>query len=247
MSAYGGPQIVSDGLVLCFDPANPRSYIGGATSCFDLSGFNFSGTVQSGIAFSSSVAGNFVLGATTSAIVSNMTTTLQSTFTISIWFTTLAQVNTPKEAKLFSKNSQNATSTTDAPINIAVSDTGRSVTVGLRNGLSYAANYPVGGVDLIANNIFLQNSWANVVIKYNQVSLEIWGNGNYFTGIAWTGALSNNPGRAYTLGRAAFEINVPASYTQYSGNLGVFQMYNKSLSTSEIQQNFNALRGRYGI
>ena len=53
MSAFGGPQIVSDGLLIYYDAANPRSYVGSATSCFDLSGFNNTGNLSSGISFSS--------------------------------------------------------------------------------------------------------------------------------------------------------------------------------------------------
>ena len=245
MSAFGGPQIVSDGLLIYYDAANPRSYVGSATSCFDLSGFNNTGNLSSGISFSSGVSGNFIFGATTSFINTGFVTTLSTSFTINMWYTTNPQVNSVP--MLFSKSSSNATATTDAPINIIPSSNGRSLTVGLRNGLSYAANYPVGGVDLTATNIFSASVWANLVIKYDQINLEVWANGNYFTGIAWTGTLSNNPGRPYYLGRAPFEIAVPANNTQYSGNIAIFQMYSRSLSTSEIQQNFQAQRGRFGI
>ena len=41
-------------------------------------------------------------------------------------------------------------------------------------------------------------------------------------------------------------------YTNYDdyyfdGKISNFRIYSKALTTSEIQQNFNALRGRYGI
>jgi len=31
------------------------------------------------------------------------------------------------------------------------------------------------------------------------------------------------------------------------GNISVVQVYNRALSAAEVSQNFNALRGRYGI
>ena len=40
-------------------------------------------------------------------------------------------------------------------------------------------------------------------------------------------------------------LNVGSS--GYYGSIGSFRMYNRALSASEIQQNFNSLRGRYGI
>jgi hypothetical protein len=33
----------------------------------------------------------------------------------------------------------------------------------------------------------------------------------------------------------------------YNGNLGVCRVYTRALTAAEIQQNFNALRGRFGI
>jgi hypothetical protein len=33
----------------------------------------------------------------------------------------------------------------------------------------------------------------------------------------------------------------------FNGNVGNVQIYNRALTQAEITQNFNALRGRYGI
>ena len=40
MSVYGGPDIITDNLVLCLDAANPKSYPGSGTLWYDLSGNN---------------------------------------------------------------------------------------------------------------------------------------------------------------------------------------------------------------
>ena len=48
MSIYGGPEIVTDGLVLHLDAANSKSYPGTGTSWFDLSGSNNHGTLVNG-------------------------------------------------------------------------------------------------------------------------------------------------------------------------------------------------------
>jgi hypothetical protein len=37
------------------------------------------------------------------------------------------------------------------------------------------------------------------------------------------------------------------STTWLNGKISNVQIYNRALSASEVQQNFNALRGRYGI
>jgi hypothetical protein len=33
----------------------------------------------------------------------------------------------------------------------------------------------------------------------------------------------------------------------FTGNLAIAQLYNRALSAAEIQQNFEAIRGRYGV
>jgi hypothetical protein len=46
MAVIGGPDVVTDGLVLCLDAANPKSYPGSGTAWNDLSGNNFDFTID---------------------------------------------------------------------------------------------------------------------------------------------------------------------------------------------------------
>ena len=48
MSVYGGPEIISDGLVLCLDAANRKSYPGSGTTLFDVSENGRSATLING-------------------------------------------------------------------------------------------------------------------------------------------------------------------------------------------------------
>ena len=60
MGTSYNPHIVSDGLVLCLDAANPRSYPGSGTSWYDLSGNGNNGTLVNGVGYSSDNAGSLV-------------------------------------------------------------------------------------------------------------------------------------------------------------------------------------------
>ena len=53
MSAYSGPEISNDGLVLCLDAANFKSYPGTGTTWTDLSGLGNNGTLTNGPTYSS--------------------------------------------------------------------------------------------------------------------------------------------------------------------------------------------------
>ena len=55
------PSIVIDGLILCVDAANSRSYAGTGITWTDISGNNKSGTGQTGVSYSSINSGKFIL------------------------------------------------------------------------------------------------------------------------------------------------------------------------------------------
>ena len=59
MSLNHSPSIVTDGLVLCLDTANKRSYPGTGTAWTDIAGGN-NGILENGPTFDSSNAGNIV-------------------------------------------------------------------------------------------------------------------------------------------------------------------------------------------
>lgn len=61
MAVSAGPDIVENGLVLCLDAGNRRSYPGTGTGWFDLSGFNNHGILTNGPTFSSVNGGVIVL------------------------------------------------------------------------------------------------------------------------------------------------------------------------------------------
>ena len=60
MSAYSGPEIANDGLVLALDAANPRSYPGSGTTWTDLSGNGNNGTLVNVPTYSNANGGSIV-------------------------------------------------------------------------------------------------------------------------------------------------------------------------------------------
>ena len=59
MSYSNGPKILTDGLVLCWDISNPKSYPGTGTTVYDLCG-NYNGTLVNGPTFSNANGGVIV-------------------------------------------------------------------------------------------------------------------------------------------------------------------------------------------
>ena len=87
MSTIGGANIVSDGLVLCLDAANRKSYVNGSTVWRDLSGNNNSGSLVNGPTFSSANGGSIVFDGTNDyvQIGSNLLPSGNSSHTVFSW------------------------------------------------------------------------------------------------------------------------------------------------------------------
>jgi hypothetical protein len=97
-------------------------------------------------------------------------------------------------------------------------------------------------------------SWSNISVVYdgtqstNDTRLKVYINGvqqtltfNYT--VPATTSSTNFTGAAIGI----YSTSGFTTDTVMGGNVGTASMYNRALSASEISQNFNALRGRYGI
>jgi len=89
----------------------------------------------------------------------------------------------------------------------------------------------------------VNNKWNNIVATFDGTNKRIYVNGVLSaTSANLTGTVtSNNTGAAY--------IGIYGSFAGYpfNGRISQTQIYNKALTLTEIQQNFQALRGRFGI
>ena len=84
MATNYNPATVSDGLVLCVDAANTKSYPGSGTAMTDMSGKGNHGTLTNGPTFSSDNNGVIVLDGTNDYI-STINLSSFTTFTIQMW------------------------------------------------------------------------------------------------------------------------------------------------------------------
>lgn len=85
MATLYNPKIVTDGLVLCLDAANPRSYPRSGTTWRDVSGRGTDFTISSGGAFSAANGGEIVFDGTTAGISNTTSITSNTACTVQIW------------------------------------------------------------------------------------------------------------------------------------------------------------------
>jgi hypothetical protein len=85
MALQHSPRIVTDGLVLCLDAANPKSYPGSGITWGDVSGQNHTGTLTFGPSYSVSNGGTISFDGSNDYVSTTFNTALAD-FTICCWF-----------------------------------------------------------------------------------------------------------------------------------------------------------------
>jgi hypothetical protein len=83
-------------------------------------------------------------------------------------------------------------------------------------------------------------AWAHIVGTYTSGDRRLYVNGALVASDSQAGIIAVNSGGMY-IGEYG-----SGSY-RYDGSIGIVKVYNRVLSPTEITQNFNALRGRYGV
>jgi hypothetical protein len=218
-------QIITDGLVLNLDAGNPASYPGSGTTWFDLSGNGNNGTLVNGVGYNSGNLGSLVFDGVDDKVVLSSSSSFAfgtGNLTVSGW-------------------------------GYVTSHTNYRILASTRpdNG-GYANAWHIGtGANGI---IFLYSNAFNLQSASNAVPVNQWfywtftrdtGIGKLFvnTIVVASGSVTND----YTLTQIGIGDFPISGSEPWSGRIPQVSIYNRALTASEIQQNFNALRSRYGI
>jgi hypothetical protein len=220
MALAHSPKIVTNGLVWGVDAANQKSYPGSGTTWTDLSGNGNTGTLVNGVGYSSDNLGSLVFDGVDdyATVPSNSGWAFGLNGAVEQWvYVTGSDGNN----RFWCVNNNNTS--LDAFLN------GTGYTLGFHGGVvSTTSNIP-------------QNSWVQLVVSYTSGTIKVYFNAieQPITGTT-TGYNITNSGILYI----ARYITAPYELT---GKIAAMKIYNRALSAQEIQQNFNALRGRFGI
>jgi hypothetical protein len=229
MSFYHSPKIVTDGLVLSLDAGNTKSYPGTGTLWSDKSGRDNNGTLTNGPTFSTGSGGSIVLDGTNDYITLPTVGFGLSSLTVDIWFKRYSTLTTgylwvmdnfdqPELRLSFSDNK----------LNVQYYDNG-----------AYKVN-------TLSTTDFNTSLFYNVATTITNNSQIFYVNGTQE--IIRSGSYDGNPlGNLFEQTLGAYNRPGPGYGGYASVQYGSYKVYNRVLSASEVQQNFNALRGRFGI
>ena len=253
------PRTVTDGLVLALDAGNTKSYPGIGTDWFDLSGNGNDGTLTNGPGYSGDAIqfdGSdeaVILG----DILDDVTCGPDKKFSISVWakYNSLSLVN---NGTLITKSGDSNLSENQRQYIFLVRNPSNAFG---SQQLEFVAYFDLGvssytGYRTVGATIET-GKWYNFVISYDgsidnagRYSLFIDGV-SYPITISFTvgGSLGDiqNGNARLAIGAQVGENVSNSPISVIDGKIANVSIYNRTLSASEVKQNFNALRGRFGI
>jgi len=225
MALGHGPTVVTNGLVLALDAADRNSYPGSGTTWTDLSGNGNNGTLTNGPTYDSEVGGCFSFDGTNNWIDIPTPNLSSSNYTVigASRFITITRPGLLAGRTISSKNN-----------NWLVGQYGYPAGATGTNGAYFAEGWLTGA------SLPTDTNW-RIYAATGNISGDIYE--LYVNGILMDSGNGGSAGpNGFALGRGT------SAYNEYSNSkISYVLAYNRVLTASEIQQNFNALRGRFGI
>jgi hypothetical protein len=238
MGVSGGPNVIQDGLVLSLDASDRNSYVSGSTTWFDVSGNNVTGSF-SGSTFTNVNGGVVNFNGTSNYIDLGNPSALDITtgITHNIWLNA-------SSARVSGNNGIFMKGRNPDPGGGSQSNTLIYITTANTYAVLYGKNDGLVGVGVSYPMTY--DTWVCYTSTYNQTVQKLYRNGiEIVNQTAQTGSI-------YNTNQTGVQIGADVRYTlaagrQYSGSIGLVQVYNRALSATEVLQNYNAQKTRFGL
>jgi hypothetical protein len=249
MSAIGGPNIVDDGLVLALDAANVKSYPGSGTTWLDLSGNGNNGTLVNGPTYNSGNGGGIEQDGINDYIERSYTETLAFNGNTSFTLQIVAKNKTLKHNADYPAIASNGDGGGVGGWTVDMFDD-NNVFGGPFGRIDFA-RYQTGGSFISAGggcgyeftSLLDANSMNFWCYTYSSTEGgKLYRNGNLTTSSQTTGSITRSTNPNVFLGRRTLTATRVTSCIFYQ-----FSVYNRALTASEVLQNYNALKGRFGL
>jgi hypothetical protein len=228
-------NIVTDGLVLYLDAGKAESFGGDGTTWRDLSGENNNGTLTNGVGFTEDYGGSLIFDG-----VDDFTKILNdpaidfttNSFTLSCWVKTY-QIGTTR--MVLSKATGDAISFGSIGYNLYLGNSGTTWLFGVWRG---SDNNSVGST-LFAET----DKWVHLCGVYNSTQ----GSQILYANAILSGSATRSTGSISVANNLYVGAGANGTNQRWYGEVAQVSIYNRALSASEVQQNFNALRSRFSI
>jgi hypothetical protein len=228
MAISYNPSSVTSGLVLCLDAANTKSYPGSGTTWTDLSGNGNNGTLVNGVGYNSGNLGSLSFDGVDDRGTFTTPITSTSNQTYEIWTNARASAAASSGfAYILHNNSFSST-------------TGASyLTIGIKPSQQYFAAFNGAHVTMSSGVTASNLNIVQITLTWDGATQKMYMNGDLKDSEALTGTPQNFSTTT------SFGDDKSTTYRMMQGNIYSIKIYNRALTASEIQQNYNALKSRY--
>jgi hypothetical protein len=217
------PRIVTDGLLLCLDAGNSKSYPGSGTTWTDLSGTGNNGTLVNGVGYNGGNLGSLSFDGVDDHISFSSNPSLTNQITVEVWVKLENPQTTSIGWILGREGSYRMLYSSDEVFWVCATT---------NNGWYTAGTYISTSITSIFTQIY------QFVGTYDGSNNRIYVNGTLrTTGSSISGNILTNGN--YNL------IRSDAGVDYGKGIIYSHRLYNRALTASEIKQNYNALKSRF--
>jgi hypothetical protein len=220
MGVYGGPDIITDGLVLALDAGSKKSYAGSGTTWRDLSDNGNNGTLTNGPTFNSDNGGSIMFDGVDDFVSIPIDAVFNTpSVTFEVW------------GNLQQRNNRHI---------VYVNWTGNSLEINSNRSVAFY-NYSTGGQlgAITSAGVFEFNTWSHFVGTYDNASQTLK---TYVNGIL-LGTRIDTLSTTYSVYNHTISGNVFGG--QVLGKISIVRHYNRALTAEEILQNYNATKSRF--
>ena len=238
MSFNYSPKVVTSGLVLCLDAANQKSYTSGSTTWYDLTGNFNNGTLINGPTFDSNNGGSIVFDGTDDYVnipnASSLSMASTNQVTVDVWVYPIGNgISSTRE--FLNKRNNDATTYVSYGVSWYSGNSGATNSVFSR----------IGFTDNTVSDLFSSNQsknvWFNITETFNGTLHSLYINGIINVSASVSGKTIKDTGQPVTL------ASYNGSTELVNARISNAKIYNRALSASEILQNYNATKTRFGL
>jgi len=219
MGFYRGPNIVTDGLVFAVDAGSTRSYPGSGTTWKNLGSSGSDVTLTNGPTFNAANGGYFEFDGTDDrAYSTDNSFDITGNVTINSW---IRNNGTGSTLGNYMSNSQNS---------------GYRMR---RNGASGSQLWLYASGNAVSGGAIYDDIWYMVTGVFSSTGLRAYINGVLVA--------SNTTTYSSSFGGDFFIGSYSGSTEIFGGDIASAQIYSSALTASEILQNYNAQKSRFGL
>ena len=231
MGTSYAPNIVKDGLVFYVDAANQRSYPGTGTTLYDLKGSS-NGTMSGPSGTNNSPQFDSSNGGCIDFDDNDDRVSFGNDSSI--------QIFTDSHSQSYWINASSVSEGYIGGYGIT------SVVIFYGDGrIRFYTSGLSSGTDFFSTTSLSANIWYNICCTYESSGdKKIYINGISDNSTSTSGNITNTGGVDFIIGA---RNNSGTVSHFYGGKIAPAQLYNRALSASEVKQNYNALKGRFGL